>query len=120
MEIFFSFFLFPIFHSPSAREILRKQKELEKYSSYCTLHRAITCTYLSLKHTHTSITVQCHYSRREICVMFIWKMAYNFQSNYNYAMTLRQICSGVIFVHIVLISCNFVGTSRMANTISNL
>ena len=45
MEIFFSFFLFPIFHSPSAREILRKQKELEKYFSYCTLHRAITSTY---------------------------------------------------------------------------
>ena len=45
MEIFFSFFLFPIFDSPSAREILRKQKELEKYFSYCTLHRAITSTY---------------------------------------------------------------------------
>ena len=45
MEIFFSFFLFPIFHSPSAREILRKQKELEKHFSYCTLHRAITSTY---------------------------------------------------------------------------
>ena len=45
MEIFFSFFLFPIFHSPSAREIVRKQKELEKYFSYCTLHRAITSTY---------------------------------------------------------------------------
>ena len=44
MEIFFSFFLFPIFQSPSAREILRKQKELEKYFSYCTLHRAITST----------------------------------------------------------------------------
>ena len=45
MEIFFSFFLFPIFHSSSAREILRTQKELEKYFSYCTLHRAITSTY---------------------------------------------------------------------------
>ena len=45
MEIFFSFFLFPIFHSPSAREILRKQKELEKYFSYCTLHRVITSIY---------------------------------------------------------------------------
>ena len=48
MEIFFSFFLFPIFHSPSAREILRKQKELEKYFSYCTLHRTITSTYQTL------------------------------------------------------------------------
>ena len=28
-----------------AREILRKQKELEKYFSYCTLLRAITSTY---------------------------------------------------------------------------
>ena len=36
MEIFFSSFSFPIFHSPSAREILRKQKRIEKYFSYCT------------------------------------------------------------------------------------
>ena len=40
--------------------------------------------------------------------MFIWKMAYNFQSNYNYTTKIRQLCSGVIFVHKVLISCIFV------------
>ena len=36
-------------------------------------------------------------------------MAYNFQSNYNYSRKIIQVCSGVIFMHIVLISCNFVG-----------
>ena len=41
--------------------------------------------------------------------MYIWKMAHNLQSNYNYTTKIRQLCSGVIFVHIVLISCNFVG-----------
>ena len=35
-------------------------------------------------------------------------MAYIFQSNYNYTTKIRQLCSRVIFVHIVLISCNFV------------
>ena len=40
--------------------------------------------------------------------LFIWKMVYNFQSNYNYTTRSGQICSGVIFVQIVLISCNFV------------
>ena len=34
-------------------------------------------------------------------------MAYNFQSNYT--KKIRQICSRVIFVHIVLLSCNFPG-----------
>ena len=45
MEIFFSFILFPYFTRLKAREILRKQKELEKYFSYCILHHAITNTY---------------------------------------------------------------------------
>ena len=54
------------------------------------------------------ITVEFH-SFIDICVIFIWTMAYNFQSNYNYTTKIRQICSGIIFVHIVLISCNFVG-----------
>ena len=49
------------------------------------------------------------HSFRDICVMFSWKMASNFQLNYNYTTRIRQICSGVKFVHIVLISCNFVG-----------
>ena len=43
--------------------------------------------------------------------MFIWKMAYNFQSNYSHTTKIRQVCSRVICVHIVLISCNFVGYS---------
>ena len=34
--------MFPLCHSPLAR---RKQKELEKYFPYCTLHHAITITY---------------------------------------------------------------------------
>ena len=41
--------------------------------------------------------------------MFIWKNTYNFQSNYNYTKKIGKICSGVIFVHIVLVSCSFVG-----------
>ena len=36
--------------------------------------------------------------------MFIWKMTYNFQSNYNYTTKIRQICSEVILVHLVIIS----------------
>ena len=36
-------------------------------------------------------------------------MAYNFQSNYNYTTRMRQICWGDIFVHIILISFNFIG-----------
>ena len=31
------------------------------------------------------------------------------QSNDSYTKEIRQICSGVIFVYIVLISCNFLG-----------
>ena len=75
MEIFFSFFLFPIFHTPSAREILRKQKELEKYFSYCTLHHAITSTYLRyLVHqmlpmseykSHMHVDLSCSRERNE-------------------------------------------------------
>ena len=41
--------------------------------------------------------------------MFMWEMVYNFQCNDNYTVKIRQICSGVIFVHIVLISCNIIG-----------
>ena len=44
-DIFFSFILFPILQSPSARGICRKQKELKKYIPYCTQHHAITNTY---------------------------------------------------------------------------
>ena len=57
-----------------------------------------------------SITLQFH-SFREICITFIWKMIYNFQSNYNYTTTVRRIRSGVfvdILVDIVLLSCNFI------------
>ena len=36
-------------------------------------------------------------------------MAYNIQLNYDYIRKIRQVCSGEIFVQLVLISCNFVG-----------
>ena len=58
--------------------------------------------YLSVK------TYTMFHSIREICIIFIWKMAYNFESNYNYTTKIWQVCSGVIFVQIVWISCNFV------------
>ena len=42
------------------------------------------------------------YSFGEIYIMFIWKMS--FITSNNYTTKIRQICSEVTFVHIVLIS----------------
>ena len=51
------------------------------------------------------VTLQGH-SFRVMCIMFIWKMAHNFQFNFQ---SNCQIFSQVIFVQVVLISWNFVG-----------
>ena len=40
------------------------------------------------------------------------EMVYNLQSDYNYTTKIKQLCLSVIFVHIGLVSCNFVGSTQ--------
>ena len=46
------------------------------------------------------------FSDDKLMFFFHWP---KFQSNYNYTTKIRQVCSRVIFVHEVLISCTFIG-----------
>ena len=72
---------------------------------FCTCVGRCILFSKSLQVGNTHISFPFH-SSREIMYYVYLEMAYKFQSNYTYTTKIRQICSGVIFVHIVLISCS--------------